>query len=83
MLARAAGCARFTYNWALAEWEKQYKNGEKPSALKLKKKFNSIKEQNFPCGTLRENWVVELGTEMVYTSVHVLGSRYKYVNEIK
>ncbi len=48
MLARAAGCARFTYNWALAEWNKQYMAGEKPSALKLKKQFNSIKKQEFP-----------------------------------
>ena len=48
MLARATGCARFTYNWALAEWKKQYEAGEKPSALKLKKQFNSIKGQEFP-----------------------------------
>jgi putative transposase len=48
MLVRAAGCARFTYNWALAEWERQYKNGEKPTAMKLKKQFNSIKQQEFP-----------------------------------
>jgi len=48
MLARAAGCARFTYNWALAEWQRQYLAGEKPTAAKLKKQFNSIKEHDFP-----------------------------------
>lgn len=48
MLARAAGCARFSYNWALAEWKKQYEAGEKPTASKLKKQFNSIKEQEYP-----------------------------------
>lgn len=48
MLAQAAGCARFTYNWALAEWNKQYEAGEKPSANKLLKQFNSIKEKEFP-----------------------------------
>ncbi len=48
MLARAAGCARFSYNWALAEWRKQYEAGEKPTASKLKKQFNSIKEKEFP-----------------------------------
>jgi len=29
---QAAGTARLTYNWALAEWQRQYRNGEKPSA---------------------------------------------------
>jgi putative transposase len=24
-MARAAGCARYAYNWALAQWGKQYK----------------------------------------------------------
>ena len=28
---RAAGVARFAYNWALAEWQQQYKAGEKPN----------------------------------------------------
>jgi putative transposase len=47
-LSRACGCARFTWNWALAEWDKQYKAGEKPTALKLKVLWNSIKEKEFP-----------------------------------
>jgi putative transposase len=47
-LARAAGCSRFTWNWALAEWDRQYKNGEKPTANKLKKLFNRIKHREFP-----------------------------------
>ena len=33
--AKAAGTARFVWNWALAEWNRQYEAGEKPSALKL------------------------------------------------
>ena len=45
---RAAGVARFTWNWALAEWERQYKAGEKPTALGLKKQFNAIKGEQFP-----------------------------------
>lgn len=48
MLARAAGCARFSYNWALAEWKKQYEAGEKPTAFKLRQHFNSIKKLQFP-----------------------------------
>src|SRR5215467_886305 len=46
--ARAAGVARFVWNWALAEWNRQYTAGEKPTALKLKKQFNAIKRAQFP-----------------------------------
>ncbi len=45
---RACGVTRFTYNWALAEWKLQYDNRDKPSGFLLKKKFNSIKKQEFP-----------------------------------
>ena len=44
----ACGTARFTYNWALAEWQRQYQAGETPSAFGLKKQFNAIKRQAFP-----------------------------------
>lgn len=33
---RAAGTARFCFNWSVAEWKRQYEAGEKPSALKLR-----------------------------------------------
>jgi putative transposase len=46
--ARAAGVARFVWNWALAEWNRQYGAGEKPTALKLKKQFNEIRREQFP-----------------------------------
>jgi len=46
--ARAAGTARFVWNWALAEWDRQYQAGEKPTALKLKKLFNEIRREQFP-----------------------------------
>jgi putative transposase len=47
-LSRACGVARFAYNWALAEWRKQYAEGKKPKAADLKKHWNSIKEKEFP-----------------------------------
>lgn len=47
-MARAAGTSRFVWNWALAEWNRQYEAGEKPTALKLKKQFNEIKREQFP-----------------------------------
>ena len=46
--ARAAGTSRFVWNWALAEWNRQYEAGEKPTALKLKKQFNEIRRSQFP-----------------------------------
>jgi len=45
---RACGAARFTYNWALAGWKRQYEAGEKPSGLALKKRFNAIRAVEFP-----------------------------------
>ena len=46
--AHAAGVARFVWNWALAEWNRQYEAGEKPTALNLKKQFNQIRREQFP-----------------------------------
>lgn len=45
---RAAGTARFAYNWALEQWNRQYRDGEKPSAYKLKKHFNSLRRSEYP-----------------------------------
>jgi putative transposase len=46
--ARAAGTARFTWNWALAEWDRRYTVGDKPNGKTLKAAFNAIKYQVFP-----------------------------------
>jgi putative transposase len=46
--ARAAGTARFTFNWAVAEWKRHYEAGGKPSALALRTQFNQIKKEQFP-----------------------------------
>jgi putative transposase len=46
--ARAAGTARFVFNWALAEWKAQYGAGGKPNATTLKKQFNAIRREQFP-----------------------------------
>src|SRR6266566_998810 len=45
---KAAGTARFVWNWALAEWNRHYEAGEKPTAFKLKKQFNEIRREQFP-----------------------------------
>ncbi len=46
--SKAAGISRFVWNWALAEWKRQYEAGLKPTALKLKKQFNEIRREQFP-----------------------------------
>ena len=45
---RACSAARFVWNWALAEWNRQYAAGLKPNAMALKKQFNAIKYAQYP-----------------------------------
>lgn len=51
--AKACGISRFTWNWGLAEWKRQYEDGLKPAGLELKKQFNAIKKELYP-------WVFEV-----------------------
>jgi putative transposase len=51
--ARAAGTHRFVFNWALAEWNRQYEAGKQPNANGLKKQFNVIYPVLFP-------WIAEV-----------------------
>jgi putative transposase len=46
--ARAAGTARFVFNWGLEHWIKGYQSGQQSTALGLKKAFNAIKAEQFP-----------------------------------
>ncbi len=68
--AKAAGTARFVFNWGLAEWKRQYEAGEKPSAFSLKKAFNAIKAEMFP-------WVYEVTKSAVEGAFQDLGSAFK------
>lgn len=54
-MAKAAGTARFAYNWALAEWKRQatewWDSGKRtpyPSAFALQKQFNATKDEHWP-----------------------------------
>ena len=57
--AKAAGVARFAYNWALAEWQRQYEAWKqdnslpKPSQAALRRQLNAIKREQFP-------WMLEV-----------------------
>ena len=69
-LKKSSGVARFAYNWGLAEWERQYKTGEKPNHFILKKQFNGIKQVEFP-------FVCEVSKCCAETAFTNLGKAYK------
>src|SRR6266496_1859936 len=51
---KAAGTARFVYNWGLEEVKRAFNDGGAPAtALDLKARFNALKRQQFP-------WVYEV-----------------------
>lgn len=48
LINRCIGAFNFVHNWGLDEWKNQYNAGFKPSGASLKKKFNTIKYEEFP-----------------------------------
>jgi putative transposase len=68
--ARAAGVARFAYNWALAEWKRQYKAGEKPSDVALRRQLNAIKRAQFP-------WMFDVTKCAVQEAIIDLGTAFR------
>ena len=68
--AKACGTARFAYNWALAEWKKQYEAGEKVSEAKLRKELNAIKRKDFP-------WMMEVTKCAPQLAIKDLGKAFQ------
>ncbi len=74
--AKAAGTARFAYNWALAEWKKQYEAWKadnslpKPSQAALRKQLNKIKREQFP-------WMLEVTKNAPQMAIMQLGDAFK------
>jgi putative transposase len=67
--AQASGVARFAWNWALAEWQAQFKAGGKPSEMSLRRQLNSIKREQFP-------WVFDVSKTAVQEAIIDLGSAF-------
>lgn len=67
---RACGTARFAYNWGLAEWQRMYETGEKPTWYKVKKNFNAIKHEEYP-------WVAEVTKWATQGAAEQLGKAYE------
>jgi putative transposase len=45
---RAAGTARYAYNWGLVEWQRAHKAGEKPTMGKVKAAWNAHRAAQLP-----------------------------------
>lgn len=75
-LACAAGTARFAYNWALAEWKRQYEawkldnNLPKPSQAALRRQLNAIKRAQFP-------WMLEVTKNAPQMAIIQLGRAFQ------
>jgi transposase len=67
---RACGTARFAYNWALAQWQCEYRAGGKPNETVLRKRLNAIKATEFP-------WMYEVPKTVIQHAIKNLGVAYK------
>jgi putative transposase len=75
-LGRASGVARFAYNWALAEWQRQYVARQSnpalpaPSQLALRRQLNAIKRDQFP-------WMLDVTKCAPQMAIIQLGEAFK------
>jgi putative transposase len=75
-LAKAAGTARFAYNWALAEWQTQYAAWKddnslpKPNQMSLRRQLNAIKREQFP-------WMLDVTKNAPQMAIIQLGTAFK------
>jgi len=74
--ARAAGTARFAYNWALTEWQRQYEawkadnSLQKPSEAALRRQLNALKREKYP-------WMLEVTKNAPQMAIIQLGAAFK------
>jgi putative transposase len=74
--ARAAGTARFAYNWALSEWRQQYEACKTdptlptPSEAALRRLLNSIKRESFP-------WMLDVTKNAPQMAIMQLGRAFE------
>jgi putative transposase len=74
-LSKAAGVARFTYNWALSEWQRQYDLSKtdaalpKPNETALRRQLNAIKRAAFP-------WMLEVTKNAPQMAIIQLGHAF-------
>jgi putative transposase len=66
---RCAGAARFAFNWGLAEWQRQYDAGEKPSWQRLNAALNARKRADLA-------WLNELPWYVANNALSNLGEAF-------
>lgn len=73
---KAAGVARFAYNWALSGWKQQYEAWKsdnslpKPTQASLRRQLNAIKREQFP-------WMLEVSKNAPQMAIIQLGEAYR------
>ena len=73
---KAAGVARFAYNWTLDQWQQQYDAWQgdptllKPSEAALRRQLNALKRDAFP-------WMLEVTKNAPQMAVIHLGQAFK------
>ena len=73
--AKAAGTARFAYNWALARWQELYQASladparPKPNEAALRRELNTIKREQFP-------WMLEVTKNAPQMAIIQLGQAF-------
>jgi putative transposase len=74
--ARASGVARFSYNWGLAEWKRQFEaittdpSLPQPTDAGLRRTLNSIKRAQFP-------WMFDVTKCAVQEAIIDLGGAFR------
>jgi len=75
-LSKAAGVARFAYNWALGEWQRQYDLSKtdpalpRPNETALRRQLNAIKRAAFP-------WMLEVTKNAPQMAIIQLGHAFE------
>lgn len=70
LFRQCVGASRFAYNWALAEWQRQFEAGEKPNEAALRRQFNAIKPVDFP-------WILDLPKSVPQQAIKNVGRAYQ------
>lgn len=69
-MRQCVGHARFAYNWALEEWERQYQAGGKPNEGALRRQLNALKREQFP-------WLLDVPKSVAQQALKNLGAGYR------
>jgi putative transposase len=70
LFRQCVGASRLAYNWALAEWQRQFAIGEKPNEAALRRQFNAIKPLEFP-------WILDLPKSVPQQAIKNVGRAYQ------